>query len=314
METLDVTQIEPKFKHSTIFQRFDALVGGESFVIHNDHDPKPLYYQMVAERGQTFDWEYIMEGPQFWEVKISKLNTGEKPTTIGELVAADYRKAAVFSKFGLDFCCGGKKSLKEACEAKGIDEKVVAFELSEVENQVTNTQHDFNSWELDFLADYIVNVHHKYVKDNVGMLYQYSDKVANRHGSTHPEVIKIAQLYEKIAAEFKTHMEKEEIILFPLIRKLVAAKKDNNSSNNASLGDISGPINVMENDHELVGGFMEEINQLSNSYTPPADACSSYQVLYSKLDEFEKDLHQHVHLENNILFPKAIQLAKELMN
>lgn len=313
METLDVTQIEPKFKHSTIFQRFDALAGGESFVIHNDHDPKPLYYQMVAERGQTFDWEYILEGPQFWEVKISKLNTGEKPTTIGELVAADYRKAAVFSKYGLDFCCGGKKSLKEACEAKGVDEKVVAFELSEVENQVTNTQHDFNAWELDFLADYIVNVHHKYVKDNVSMLYQYSDKVANRHGETHPEVIKIAQLYEKVAKEFETHMMKEENILFPLIKRLVAAKKENNSATISSLGDLAGPINVMENDHELVGGYMEEINQLSNTYTPPVDACSSYQVLYSKLDEFEKDLHQHVHLENNILFPKAIQLAKELL-
>ena len=314
METLDVTQIEPKFKHSTIFQRFDALNGGESFIIHNDHDPKPLYYQMVAERGQTFDWEYILEGPQFWEVKISKLNTGEKQTTIGELVAADYRKAAVFSKFGLDFCCGGKKSLKDACHEKGIDEKVVESALTEVEGQVTNTQHNFNSWELDFLADYIINVHHKYVKENVSMLYEYSDKVANRHGNNHPEVIKIAEFYEKIAIELKSHLEKEEKMLFPYIKQLVATKNENGKIVSSAFGNIENPINMMLSEHEIVGEYMEEIHQLSNNYTSPADACSSYQVLYSKLAEFEKDLHQHIHLENNILFPKAIKLEKELLS
>ncbi len=314
METLDVTQIEPKFKHSTIFQRFDALNGGESFIIHNDHDPKPLYYQMVAERGQTFDWEYILEGPQFWEVKISKLNSGEKALTIGELVAADYRKAEVFSKFGLDFCCGGKKSLKDACNEKGIDEKMVASALAEVENQSKNTQHDFNSWELDFLTDYIINVHHKYVKENVSMLYEYSDKVANRHGSNHSEVIKIAQFYEKIAIELKSHMEKEEKMLFPYIKQLVATKKENGKIASSAFGNIENPINMMLSEHEMVGEYMAEIHQLSNNFTPPADACSSYQVLYSKLDEFEKDLHQHIHLENNILFPKAIELEKELLN
>ncbi len=314
METLDVTQIEPRFKHSTIFETFDNLSGGESFVIHNDHDPKPLYYQMVAERGETFDWEYILEGPQFWEVKISKLNSGEKPTTIGELVAADYRKAAVFSKFGLDFCCGGKKSLKDACNEKGINEKEVEIALAEVENQVTNTQHDFNSWELDFLTDYIINVHHKYVKENVTMLFEYSDKVANRHGSNHPEVIRIAQLYKLIAADFKSHMEKEEKMLFPYIKQLVATKNENGSIENSAFGNIENPINMMMVEHESVGEYMEEIHTISNNFTPPADACSSYQVLYSKLDEFEKDLHQHIHLENNILFPKAIELEKELLN
>jgi len=313
METLDVTQIEPKFKHSTIFERFDKLSGGESFVIHNDHDPKPLYYQMVAERGQTFDWEYILEGPQFWEVKISKLNTGEKPTTIGELVAADYRKAEVFRKFGLDFCCGGKKSLKEACEKKGINEKEVEVALSKVENQAKDVQHDFNSWELDFLTDYIVNVHHKYVKNNVSMLFEYSDKVANRHGNNHPEVIKIAQLYQLIAEELKVHMEKEEQMLFPYIKKLVTTKSENASIDNSAFGNIENPINIMMAEHESVGEYMDEIHKISNDFNPPTDACSSYQVLYSKLDEFEKDLHQHIHLENNILFPKAIELEKELL-
>jgi len=313
MEKLDVTQIEPRFKHSTIFETFDKLTGGESFVIHNDHDPKPLYYQMVAERGQTFDWEYILEGPDFWEVKISKLTNGEKPTTIGELVAADYRKAEVFRKFGLDFCCGGKKSLKDACNEKGIEEKEVEVALSEVENQSKNVQHDFNSWEIDFLTDYIINVHHKYVKENVSMLFEYSDKVANRHGNNHPEVIRIAQLYQLTAEELKAHMEKEEKMLFPYIKQLVATKNENGSLENSAFGNIKNPINMMMVEHESVGEYMKEIHKISNAFNPPADACSSYQVLYSKLDEFEKDLHQHIHLENNILFPKAIELEKELL-
>ncbi len=313
METLDVTQIEPRLKHPAIFQKFDALSGGEAFVIHNDHDPKPLYYQMIAERGQTFDWEYLEEGPVIWEVKISKLNLKEKPSTIGELVTEDFRKAEVFSKYGLDFCCGGGKSLKEACEEKGINEKEVESALAQVESQAKNRQQDFNSWELDFLVDYIINIHHKYVKESVNMLYEFSDKVANVHGENHPEVIKIAGLFETIANELDVHMQKEENILFPYIKQLAIAKRENTGMEPSPFGSVENPIKMMETDHVAVGSSMDEINSLSNSFTPPEDACSSYRALYSKLKEFEQDLHQHIHLENNILFPKSIRLEKELL-
>ncbi len=314
MEILDVTQIEPRLKHPTIFQKFDALSGGEAFVIHNDHDPKPLYYQMVAERGETFDWEYLEEGPEIWEVKISKLNLRTEPLTIGELVTEDFRKAEVFSKYGLDFCCGGAKSLKEACEEKGIDEKEVATALTEVESQAKSRQQDFNSWDLDFLVDYILNIHHKYVKGSVTMLYDVSGKVANVHGENHPEVIKIAGLFETIARELDTHIQKEETVLFPYIKRLAVAKRENTAMEPASFGSVENLIRTMESEHVAVGGSMDEINRLSNGYVTPEDACSSYRALYAKLDEFEQDLHRHIHLENNILFPKAIQLEKELLD
>ncbi len=312
MEILDVTLLEPKFKHSTIFKQFDGLLGGESFIIHNDHDPKPLYYQMIAERGKTFDWEYILEGPDFWEVKISKLNTEEKTTTIGELVAKDYRKAEVFSKFGLDFSCGGKKSLRAACNEKGIDEKEVTTALAEIERQPKSMLLDFNSLELDFFVDYIVNVHHKYVKENVIMLYEYSDKVANRHGINHPEVIRIGQLYKEIGIFFKAHMQKEETILFPYIKKLAIAKR-NESKETPPFKNIGSTLKIHLGEHELIGKYMDEIREISNEFNPPEDACSSYKVLFSKLDEFDRDFHKHVHLENNILFPRVIQLEKELL-
>ncbi len=314
METLDVTQIEPGLKHPVIFQKFDALSGGEAFVIHNDHDPKPLYYLMIEERGQTFEWEYLEQGPSFWEVKISKLKLNEKPLTIGELVTEDFRKAEIFSKFGLDFCCGGAKSLKEACEEKGIDEKEVETALTEVESQDKNRQQDFNSWELDFLIDFILNIHHKYVRESVNMLSEVSEKVANVHGENHPEVIRIAALFEIIANELDMHMQKEENILFPYIRKLVVAKRENSVMEPSPFGSVEAPISMMESEHVAVGGSMDEINHLSNGFIPPEDACSSYRALYKKLNEFEQDLHKHIHLENNILFPKAIQLEKELLS
>lgn len=313
METLDVTQIEPRLKHPTIFQKFDALSGGEAFVIHNDHDPKPLYYQMVAERGETFDWKYLEEGPEIWKVKISKLKFNNKPLTIGEIVTEDFRKADVFSKYGLDFCCGGAKLLKEACEEKGIDEKEVETALKEVESQAKNRQQDFNRWDLDFLVDYILNIHHKYVKESVTMLYDVSGKVANVHGENHPEVVKIAALFETIAKELDAHMLKEETLLFPTIKKLAVAKRENTGTGPSSSGSVENTIKTLESEHVTVGGSMDKINRLSHGYTTPEDACSSYRALYNKLDEFEQDLHRHIHLENNILFPKAILLEKNLL-
>ena len=312
MKILDVTLLDPKVKHATIFQQFDDLLEGESFVIHNDHDPKPLYYQFSAEREKTFDWEYILKGPDFWEVKISKLNRGKNATTIGELVAADYRKADIFSKFGLDFSYGGKKTLIEACREKGIDDYEVAIALAEVGKQTGTELLHFNSWELDFLADYIVNVHHKYVKENAYMLFEYGEAIANRHGVKHPELTRITQLCEKIATNFKSLMQEEETTLFPYINKLAMAKREHHKIE-AGIENMEKQLKRIENQHTAIGGFMDEIHQLSHAFTAPEDACSSYKVLYEKLDEFEKNLKQHIHLENNIIFPKSIQLEKELL-
>ncbi len=314
METLDVTKIEPRLKHPSIFEKFDALADGQSFVIHNDHDPVPLYYQMIAERGQIFEWEYLKKGPEIFEVKITKLKAGEKSKTIGELVASDYRKAEVFRKFGLDFCCGGHKTLKEACDKKGINVLEVESAIAEIEKTSKNNQQDFNNWELDFLADYIVITHHKYVTEAIPMLNEFSAKVARVHGSSHPEVIEIAKHYNAVAEELSMHMPKEENILFPYIKSMVEAKRKELPISSPGFGTIANPIRMMEAEHVSAGGNMEKVNELSNGYAPPVDACASYRVLFAKLKEFEEDLHQHIHLENNILFPKAIELEKELLN
>jgi len=311
-EILDVTVIEPRLKHPTIFQKFDELGKGDSFIIHNDHDPKPLYYQLLAERGNVFTWQYQEEGPKWWKVQISKLKEGEKESTIGELVSKDFRRAEVFKKFGLDFCCGGKMTLTEACKEKGIDVVHVEKELKASQEKPAAPWQDYNSWELGFLADYILNTHHKYVVAAIPVIQEYTKKVAQVHGENHPEAVEIAKDFQVVADELISHMAKEEMMLFPYIKQLADAKKSGLSMEPSPFGTIANPIRMMEMEHEAVGNVMENIKRLSSNYTPPVDACTTFRLAYAKLKEFEDDLHQHIHLENNILFLKAVALEKEL--
>jgi len=309
---LNVTEIEPKLKHPTIFVRFDELKAGESLTIHNDHDPKPLYYQLLGERGNIFIWEYLEQGPKLWRVKISKRAEGTADETLGEIAAKDLRKAEVFKKYGLDFCCGGKKTVKEACAEKGLDVTKVEHELQNSEkSSFTARPLPYNDWSLDFLADYIVNTHHSYVKKTIPDLRNYAEKVAKVHGSHHPELFEINKLAQEVCDEMSSHMVKEETVLFPYVKQLVSSKNNGNGKvKYGNLDSVETPINMMEMEHEVVGNNMDKIREISNNYALPEDACASYSYLFKTLDEFENDLHIHVHLENNILFPKALDLEK----
>jgi len=309
---LNVTLLEPRQKHPTIFVRFDELAEGESLTIHNDHDPKPLYYQLLGERGNIFEWEYLEQGPESWKVKISKRITGENDETLGQIAAKDLRKAQVFKKYGLDFCCGGKKTVKEACAEKGLDVTKVEQELQHADQLPSSRPIPYGDWSLDFLADYIVNTHHSYVAKNLPDIKAYSDKVRKVHGNNHPELIRINELVQEVYTELTAHMAKEERVLFPYIKELVIAAKNTQPLHAAHFGTVQNPINMMEMEHEMVGKNLDEIRTLSNNYLLPEDACASYSLLYRMLDEFEEDLHLHIHLENNILFPKALEMEKEL--
>jgi regulator of cell morphogenesis and NO signaling len=307
---IDVTVIEPRLKHPTIFASFDELSAGEAILLHNDHDPKPLYYQLLAERGNTFGWSYLNSGPLVWEVEIRKNEEGKQSETVGEIAAKDLRKAEVFKKYGIDFCCGGKKKLADACKEKGLDTLKIKEELEKGSTTSSAPQHDFYSWDLSFLSDYIVNVHHAYVRQNLPVIVDLSQKVADHHGKTNPELLQINERVAAMASELTVHMKKEESILFPYIKMLENSKKTGTAVH-GGFASVMQPISVMENDHDIVGELAEEIRSLSNNYTTPANACNSYNLLYKKLHDFEDDLHMHIHLENNILFPKAIELEKK---
>ncbi len=309
---LNVTLLEPRQKHPTIFVRFDELSGGQSLTIHNDHDPKPLYYQLLGERGNIFNWEYLEEGPQWWRVRITKRAEGEGEETLGALAAKDLRKAEIFKKYGLDFCCGGKKTVKEACAEKGLDVTKIEQELHQADKNPLTRPIPYGDWSLDFLADYIVNTHHTYVRKTLPELRGYALKVAQVHGSRHPELVTIHHLVEAINQELTDHMEKEETILFPFVKKLVAAQKGTDTLSAAQIGTVQNPIRDMEAEHEQAGKILESIRTISNNYELPQDACASYGLLFKMLQDFEDDLFTHIHLENNILFPKTLELEKTL--
>ncbi len=301
---IDVTVIEPRLKHPSIFNAFDGINSGEAIVIHNDHDPKPLYYQLLGERGNCFSWTYLANGPEIWEVEIRKNDDKAGQETLGEIAAKDMRKADVFKKMGLDFCCGGKKTLEEACLEKGLDVMRVKDELKFAETKARG-QYDFTSWKPSFLADYIVNVHHSYVNENGPVLKDLADKVASHHGRSMPYLQEVNKKVRELVCELTTHLKKEEQVLFPYIKSLEA-----NAKEDKGFSTVQDPIWVMERDHEVAGEIMRDLRELTTDFTKPAGACNSVGLLMHKLNEFESDLHIHIHLENNILFPKALEMER----
>lgn len=228
--------------------------------------------------------------------------------SVGEIVKLDFRAADVFSNYGIDFCCGGKISVSEACANAKTDETLVINALENMQNQTGSAVHDFDSWNIGFLADYIQNTHHQYVSKAIPQILPLAQKVADVHGEHHEEVIRINELFQDLAEELLQHMQKEEQILFPYIKKLVANESDGKCTDPGCFGSIGSPISVMEAEHENAGVILKELFRLSNAYQVPEDACNTFRVLFGKLKEFEDDLHRHIHLENNILFPKALEM------
>ncbi len=231
--------------------------------------------------------------------------------TLAEIVTENIRSAIVFEEFGLDFCCKGKRPLSEACADKNVNVEDVINSLSGL--NVTDPSLNINDWEPDFLIDYIMNNHHQYVRRMIPVISLHADKVASVHGKNHPEMIEIADLFLAVREELESHMMKEERILFPFIKQLHNAKKNNEQIAPPPFGTIQNPIRMMEAEHTSAGDAMFRIKELSKNYSVPADACNTFKALYSELKEFEEDLHKHIHLENNLLFPKSIEIESEML-
>jgi regulator of cell morphogenesis and NO signaling len=228
--------------------------------------------------------------------------------TIGEIVAEDFRTAAIFSKNRMDFCCGGHKTVKEVCETKNINAVSLEEELYKILNSKNDNTIDFQSWPLDLLTNYIVKTHHRYVEEKTPVLLQFLDKLCKVHGDRHPELFEINRLFNETASALHQHMQKEELVLFPFIENMMEAKRLGKDLANPHFGTVNNPINMMVHEHETEGERLAKIAILTEGYNPPADACNTFRVTYAMLEEFEQDLHKHIHLENNILFPRAIAL------
>jgi len=229
-------------------------------------------------------------------------------STIGAIVANDFRTAGVFEKYGIDFCCGGNIALSVICRQKGLDPATLQQELAGVKSAPIDRGQNYAAWALPFLADYIVNTHHAYLNENTAQIAAYADKIAGVHGSHHPEVIEIAAIFARIATDMAAHLREEEELLFPAIKRIDAARRAGNTPEDADVETIGATLSKLAQEHQEIGDAVHAIRHLSHGYAIPEDVCNTFVVTYRMLEEFEDDLHKHVHLENNILFPKAARL------
>ncbi|MBU2494270.1 MAG: iron-sulfur cluster repair di-iron protein [Bacteroidetes bacterium] len=234
-------------------------------------------------------------------------------TIVKEIVANNFQTAKVFEKYGIDFCCKGNRPLTKAAEERKINISELIGELVSVSKNNKEKSERYDEWDLVFLSNYIVNNHHAYVREAIPRIQEHLEKVENRHGKTHTHMIDVNKLFRQISDEMISHMHKEEKVLFPIVKYLHDCKTFNEKPKTGGYGTIKNPINAMENEHIGAGGIMESIRELTDNYTLPEDACTTFTLTNKELEEFEQDLHKHVHLENNILFPKAINLEEELL-
>lgn len=234
---------------------------------------------------------------------------------VKDILTSNIKAAHVFEKYGIDFCCKGNRPLGEACAEKSVSIDTILTELKSIDDtdDESTSEMRFETWDLKFLIDYIINNHHSYVRNAIDQMTPHIEKVALKHGNKYPELENAKSLFEDVAEEMISHMHKEETILFHIIRYLGDCQKFNERPKMSGFKTVKHPIDAMEAEHSNAGNAMEKIRNLTNNFTPPADACNTFKLTYKELEDFEKDLHIHVHLENNILFPKAIQLEEELI-
>lgn len=231
--------------------------------------------------------------------------------SVATIVTENINTASVFKKYKIDFSIHGNMLLSKACDKKKINLKQIISDLHEVNNKVYYLK-DYNSWELDFLIDFLVNIQHEYKEENILLLKEYGEKVAKIYGEKYKKLLKVNRLIQKNAVTILEHMKNEERIIFPYIKKLVEANRKK-ALINPSNSPLNTPLESIEDDHEKVTKIFKKISKLTNNYTIPENTCISFKLLYLKLQQFEELLLNHIHIENNILFLKAKKLEKSLL-
>jgi regulator of cell morphogenesis and NO signaling len=226
--------------------------------------------------------------------------------TIGEIVATDFRAAAVFEQFGIDFCCGGRRPLDDACRTAKADPSDVVRAL-EALPAVTDAESDVTQWPLGRLIDHIVSTHHAYVRSSMPVIARYLAKLIDVHGARHPELARVSAYFDHVSTDLGQHLLKEEHVLFPYVRDLAMTAAGGRHFR-SPFGAVENPIRMMEREHREVADDLRIIRELTRGYVAPEDGCATYTVCLAELARFERDLHRHVHLENNVLFPRAIAL------
>jgi regulator of cell morphogenesis and NO signaling len=234
--------------------------------------------------------------------------------TVREIALEQPSSIRVFEHYGIDYCCGGRKPLAEACIAGKLEVDTVLAALEAAAKVTTPIGQDWTQSSLEKLSGHIIATHHAYVKRELPRLAELALKVVARHGATKPELPVIQSSLARLDEELSQHLLKEEVILFPYIVKLERSIADGSEKPHGCFGSVASPIAMMTQEHDAAGELLAEMRRLSHNFVPPADACPTYHAFYDGLKDFEQDLHQHIHLENNILFPRAIDLESSAVS
>ncbi len=232
--------------------------------------------------------------------------------TVREIALESSGATRVFEKLGIDYCCGGNRTLEEACRTASLSVRDVLDSLEAADQSARATPRD-RDWQAESLVElisHITNTYHKYTREEIARLGPLFDKVCSVHGNNHPELLELRATFQGLAQELTLHMMKEEKVLFPHVIRMEVAAIAKAPIPSSPFGSVQNPVSMMEHEHDSAGNALRALRGASNGYAAPGDACVSYQTLYKALAEFEADLHQHIHLENNILFPRAIALEK----
>lgn len=235
-------------------------------------------------------------------------------TSVGDIVSEKIDRMAVFEQFGIDYCCGGKTPLAAACRAAGCQPEAVLAALAKSDQDAAAAPPvdttDWRTASLTELTNHLVEKHHTFMKRELPRVGELMDKVLNAHGANHRELAEVARVYAALRQEIEGHLMKEEQVLFPLIQEMESTRV----AGNAHCGTVNNPIGVMEREHDNAGAALRQLRKLTNDYTPPADGCPTYQALLAGLAAMERDLHEHIHKENNILHPRAAHLESSLLD
>jgi regulator of cell morphogenesis and NO signaling len=228
--------------------------------------------------------------------------------TVRELAVETPNATRVFEKLKIDYCCGGGRSLTEACAVAGVGVEEVTRLLEQSASFTGDTPSGLQTGTLAQLIDYIVGKHHTFARDEMERITALAEKVASKHGENHPEILRVRTLFQQLCDDLRPHMFKEEMILFPYVKQMESAAAAGSAMPYAPFGTVGNPVRMMMLEHDTAGDILRELRATTADFAAPGGACISYQTLYRALEEFEKDLHQHIHLENNVLFPRAVEL------
>lgn len=305
---LDISVVAPIFKYDALIEKYDALKPGQSFVLTDNQSLTVYYYLLSDERGANFDWEPL-EGPGRWQSKVVKRQSAVEIDTIGAIVGRNYRKAQALIKRDIDFSFGGNRTLSQALTDHKATINEVLQEWEAIDQQSNEGLVNYQDWNLALLTNYISKIHHKLVINQTAFITDMAFKVAASNSGRHPEIKKVAEIFAATGKLFERQVDVEEKVIFPTILAIARPEKSLNEDNN----QLKNAIFSLKAENKDVIDNLRQVRLLTNNYAAPVYTSSACKILYKLLAGYESDALLHFHLENNILFPKALRLKKDMI-